>query len=367
LKADRSLVAWGANGDGQCDVPAGRDFVRIAAGSLHGLALRANGTLVAWGRNSEGQCRIPAGSDFVAISAGAFHSLALLADGHVEAWGQNNYAQCDTPAVDNVAIIAAGGFHSVAIRDNRPRTGRPAPVKAPAVKRTTPAPEPKGASTVPAAAPQPQPAPIVQLPPAKPPVATPAPDKIAGAIVTTPVASEPTPPAVSDPGPVTRDPGPASPRTGHASGPAEKPAAPTVDPNLLADLNDPVRQGLTANLYLDSGARAVPVYHFTSIASTPGAGPKQHFCTISDDEKYKLIDTQAKLWKYEGIAFFAYTQGQQPPDARPVHRFRSESLNRYFFTMDEAQKQMIIDKLGHVWKYQGVAWYAPPIKASQKK
>jgi len=40
LKSDGSLAAWGRNDEGQTNVPAGNDFVAIAAGTNHGLAIR---------------------------------------------------------------------------------------------------------------------------------------------------------------------------------------------------------------------------------------------------------------------------------------------------------------------------------------
>ena len=51
-------------------MPAGNDFVAIAAGSVHSLALKSDGSLVGWGYNCYGQTNVPAGNDFVAISAG---------------------------------------------------------------------------------------------------------------------------------------------------------------------------------------------------------------------------------------------------------------------------------------------------------
>ena len=52
-------------------MPAGNDFVAIAAGAYFGLALkRSDGSLAAWGDNGQGQTNVPAGHDFVAISAG---------------------------------------------------------------------------------------------------------------------------------------------------------------------------------------------------------------------------------------------------------------------------------------------------------
>jgi hypothetical protein len=63
-----SLVAWGANADGQTDVPPGSDFVAIAAGYAHNLALREDGSLVAWGDPADGACDTPAGNDYAAIA-----------------------------------------------------------------------------------------------------------------------------------------------------------------------------------------------------------------------------------------------------------------------------------------------------------
>jgi hypothetical protein len=109
---------------------------------------------------------------------------------------------------------------------------------------------------------------------------------------------------------------------------------------------------------IENGA---PVYHFVS------ATGKRHFCTISEDEKYRLLDTLSKVWIYKGIAFFAYPEGSQPPDARPVHRFWSQSLEHHFYTMDEAVKDVMVEELAHAWKYEGIAWYAPPLRPQKEK
>ena len=81
MTADGSIVAWGRNLAGQCDVPApNADFVAVAAGREHSVGLKADGTLVLWGSNEFGQCTLPVHNvDFVAVAAGAFHTLALKA------------------------------------------------------------------------------------------------------------------------------------------------------------------------------------------------------------------------------------------------------------------------------------------------
>ncbi|MHC4065973.1 MAG: hypothetical protein ACYSUI_15955 [Planctomycetota bacterium] len=74
-------MAWGANEDGQCDVPAPNSgFVAMAAkNAVHSIGLKADGTIVAWGNNDDGQCDVPdPNSDFIAVSVGHFrNSLAV--------------------------------------------------------------------------------------------------------------------------------------------------------------------------------------------------------------------------------------------------------------------------------------------------
>jgi hypothetical protein len=54
------------------------DFVAIAAGEGHSLGLKADGSIVAWGANWEGQCNVPApNADFVSLASGRSHSLGL--------------------------------------------------------------------------------------------------------------------------------------------------------------------------------------------------------------------------------------------------------------------------------------------------
>ncbi len=115
LTADGAVVAWGDNSDQQCDAPAGDDYVAIEAGFRHSLALNSDGTLAAWGSNADGQCDVPAGSDYIAIAAGADHCLALKADGSVVAWGNNQHGQCNVPPGLVVQAIAGGWRHSLAL------------------------------------------------------------------------------------------------------------------------------------------------------------------------------------------------------------------------------------------------------------
>jgi alpha-tubulin suppressor-like RCC1 family protein len=155
LKADGSLYAWGYNNVGQLglgdtfnrNVPSRvgflvRDWVAVAAGASHTLAIKANGSLYAWGFNDQGQLgqgnklsqtspvQVTGYSDWVALAAGYSHSLALRANGALYAWGYNNSGQLglgDTaehllPALvgtvdDGYVAVTAGKYHTLAIRD----------------------------------------------------------------------------------------------------------------------------------------------------------------------------------------------------------------------------------------------------------
>ena len=74
--------------------PAGLVAVQVSAheasssANIHCLALKADGTVTAWGWNGEGQCNVPAGlNDVVSVVAGDGVSLAVKSDGTVTAWG----------------------------------------------------------------------------------------------------------------------------------------------------------------------------------------------------------------------------------------------------------------------------------------
>lgn len=90
LKADGSVMAFGDNRFGQCDVPSGlRDVVAVAAGGDHSLALKSDGTVVGWGYDIDGQSTIPEGlTNVVGIAAGDVHSVAVRDDGAVITWGR---------------------------------------------------------------------------------------------------------------------------------------------------------------------------------------------------------------------------------------------------------------------------------------
>jgi alpha-tubulin suppressor-like RCC1 family protein len=136
LASDGSLWAWGQNGDGWPVLGLGSlhasrkslrqighdtDWVSIAVGHSHNLAIKSDGTLWGWGANFRHQLDattnvaratpVPSapGNDWKQAAAGAVHSLAIKKDGTLWAWGNNWAGQLGTGTVtDSPAPVQVG-------------------------------------------------------------------------------------------------------------------------------------------------------------------------------------------------------------------------------------------------------------------
>jgi len=95
-----------------------------------------------------------------------------------------------------------------------------------------------------------------------------------------------------------------------------------------------------------------PVYRFWSLR---GEG---HFYTIDAGEKNLLVDKYSKSWQFEGAAFYAYPPGAQPPTSKPVYRFLRPSDGGHFYTIDAAERDLLIKAYPKVYTSEGVAFYA---------
>jgi len=114
------LYSWGSNDYGQLgqgdsgfntyrDTPTqigtATNWLRVAAGEYHSLAIKTNGELYAWGRGNDGQLgltdwldanepkRVGGSNNWVAVAAGFHFSLAVNAAGELWSWGRNNYGE----------------------------------------------------------------------------------------------------------------------------------------------------------------------------------------------------------------------------------------------------------------------------------
>jgi hypothetical protein len=97
-----------------------------------------------------------------------------------------------------------------------------------------------------------------------------------------------------------------------------------------------------------------PVYRFWSPMSSC------HFYTISEAEKDNVIALYSNVWTYEGIAFYAYPDGDQPSGTKPVYRFWSPVTSSHFYTISEQEKNTVIREWPHVFTYEGIAFYTYP-------
>ncbi len=96
-----------------------------------------------------------------------------------------------------------------------------------------------------------------------------------------------------------------------------------------------------------------PVYQFRSGASgTP-------FWTISRREKDSLLATyRQEVRAYEGIAWYAYGEPAARAGLQGVHRFWSPTQRRHFYTASPLEKESILKESQDSWTYEGIAFYA---------
>jgi probable HAF family extracellular repeat protein len=118
LRSDGSLAGWGSDYLGATNVPAGNDFVAIAAGYYYSLALKSDGSLAAWGDNEDEQTNVPAGNDFVAIAATYFDGVAQKSDGSLVGWGRNRFGESNVPAGNDFVAIGGGVYHGLALKSD---------------------------------------------------------------------------------------------------------------------------------------------------------------------------------------------------------------------------------------------------------
>ncbi len=129
----------------------------------------------------------------------------------------------------------------------------------------------------------------------------------------------------------------------------------------VTDDFDGEQRGVTPDIGADEVAETeppptepstVPVYRFYSGLL------KKHFFTIDSNEKNFIIENfPDEVWRYEGIAYYAYPNSEN--GLIPVHRFYSEGLQTHLFTTDENEKEYLVENAADVWRYENPAFYVP--------
>jgi hypothetical protein len=94
-----------------------------------------------------------------------------------------------------------------------------------------------------------------------------------------------------------------------------------------------------------------PVYRLWS------AGSQAHFYTMDEGERDRLLELPAGVWTCEGVAFYAWPQAGVK-DVVPVYRFWSQRLGCHLYVGRESEKTGLVTELSQAWAYEGIAWYA---------
>lgn len=85
----------------------------------------------------------------------------------------------------------------------------------------------------------------------------------------------------------------------------------------------------------------------------------EHFYTISQAEKELVVTGYKDIWQYQGVIYRAFADNSDP-DTRPVHRFWSNQVPGHFYTLSTDEYNWLITEYPHMWIYEGVAFYAYP-------
>ena len=105
--SDGSVVQFGQFGGCSAGnpppLPPGVFYVEITSSCAgHALARRSDGSVVAWGLNDSGQCNVPVlppGISYVEIEAGCTQTVLRRSDGAVLAFGDSNNGQLNVPTL----------------------------------------------------------------------------------------------------------------------------------------------------------------------------------------------------------------------------------------------------------------------------
>ncbi len=119
-----TVVAWGDYEVGQLNVPGDlNNVIQVVAGYAYSAALRADGSVEEWGSHTAPAGRLVTKPDDLPklrhLAGGLTHILGITVDGGVVAWGDNSYNKATPPdGLDDVIAVAANGYCSAALREN---------------------------------------------------------------------------------------------------------------------------------------------------------------------------------------------------------------------------------------------------------
>ncbi|MCU0915461.1 MAG: hypothetical protein MUC88_12980 [Planctomycetes bacterium] len=83
-----------------------------------------------------------------------------------------------------------------------------------------------------------------------------------------------------------------------------------------------------------------------------------HYYTIDTSEKQRLLERYKKDWTFEGVAFYAYPEGAQPVGSRPVYQFYRPADGGHFYTINTAERDLLLKEYAAVFVLERIAFYA---------
>ena len=118
LKSDGTVVAFGRNSEGQCNVSSWTGITQVAAGWYYTVGLKSDGSVIAVGENTYGQCDVGAWTGITQVAAGWRYTVGLKSDGSLVAVGENDESQCDVSSWTGITQVAAGWRHTVGLKSD---------------------------------------------------------------------------------------------------------------------------------------------------------------------------------------------------------------------------------------------------------
>lgn len=118
IKGDGSISCWGSNEWGECDAPAGHQFVQISAGHWHHTCgIDTMGKALCWGADGFGESSsAPQEMSFLQVSSGRKYSCGIIANTSVVCWGlHDQYHVSKAPSDLQFTQVTAGFQHACGV------------------------------------------------------------------------------------------------------------------------------------------------------------------------------------------------------------------------------------------------------------
>lgn len=101
-----------------------------------------------------------------------------------------------------------------------------------------------------------------------------------------------------------------------------------------------------------SALPASPVHRFFNMVNG------SHFYTISAEEADTVKAKYPGVFRYDGPGFSAYTTPMQHTPLMPVYRFYNIENGSHFYTISPEEKALVQLYYGGTYRFEGVAFYA---------